>query len=79
MAEQEIEIRRRAIWKPGTHPASIDDAGESIRARAGLHNVRIHGIRHSCASNSTKRPLSLIFFVFYPNPSSYSHRIGCNS
>ena len=33
--------------KPGTHMASIDTAWQSIRARAGLHGVRIHDIRHS--------------------------------
>ena len=37
--------------KPGTHMASIDTAWQSIRARAGLHGVRIHDIRHSCASD----------------------------
>ena len=28
----------------------IDGAWETIRARAGLHDVRIHDIRHSCAT-----------------------------
>ena len=36
--------------KPGTHMTDIDGAWQSIRARAGLHDIRIHDIRHSCAS-----------------------------
>ena len=36
--------------KPGTHMADIDRAWQSIRARAGLHDVRIHDIRHTCAT-----------------------------
>ena len=35
--------------KPGTHMTDIDGSGASIRARSGLHDVRIHDIRHSCA------------------------------
>ena len=35
---------------PGTHMADIDGAWQSIRAKAGLHDVRAHGIRHSFAS-----------------------------
>ena len=35
--------------KPGTHMTDIDGSWASIRARAGLHDVRIHDIRHSCA------------------------------
>ena len=38
--------------KPGTHMADIDTAWQSIRARAGLHGVRIHDIRHSFASRA---------------------------
>ena len=38
--------------KPGTHMADIDGAWQSIRARAGLHDVRIHDIRHSFASRA---------------------------
>ena len=38
--------------KPGMHMTDIDGAWESIRARAGLHDVRIHDIRHSCATTS---------------------------
>ena len=36
--------------KPGTHMTDIDGAWETIRARARLHDVRIHDIRHSCAA-----------------------------
>ena len=38
--------------KPGKHMADIDGAWQSIRARAGLHDVRIHDIRHSFASRA---------------------------
>ena len=38
--------------KPGTHMADIDGAWQSIRARAGLNDVRIHDIRHSFASRA---------------------------
>ena len=38
--------------KPDTHMADIDGAWQSIRARAGLHDVRIHDIRHSFASRA---------------------------
>ena len=36
--------------KPGTHMTDIDGSWEVIRTRAGLHDVRIHDIRHSCAT-----------------------------
>ena len=32
--------------KPGTHMTDIDGSWEAIRVRAGLHDVRIHDIRH---------------------------------
>ena len=38
--------------KPGTHMADIDGAWQSIRTQAGLHDVRIHDIRHSFASRA---------------------------
>ena len=38
--------------KPGTHMTDIDGAWETVRARAGLHDVRIHDIRHSFASRA---------------------------
>ena len=36
--------------KPGRHMTDIDGAWQSIRARAGPHDVRIHDIRHTSAS-----------------------------
>ena len=36
--------------KPGMHMTDSDGAWETIRARAGLHDVGIHDIRHSFAS-----------------------------
>ena len=38
--------------KPGRHMTDIDSAWESIRAQAGLRDVRIHDIRHSFASRA---------------------------
>ena len=38
--------------KPGTHMTDIDTAWRTIRAKAGLHDVRIHDIRHSFASRA---------------------------
>ena len=38
--------------KPGTHMTDIDGSWETIRARAELHDVRIHDIRHSFASRA---------------------------
>ena len=38
--------------KPRTHMTNIDRARETIRARAWLHDVRIHGIRHRYASRA---------------------------
>ena len=38
--------------KPGTHMTDIDAAWRTIRAKAGLHDVRIHDIRHSFASRA---------------------------
>ena len=38
--------------KPGTHMTYIDGSWEVIRTRAGLHDVRIHDIRHSFASRA---------------------------
>ena len=38
--------------KPDTHMTDIDGSCEVIRTRAGLHDVRIHDIRHSFASRA---------------------------
>ena len=38
--------------KPGTHMTDIDTAWQTIRAKAGLRDVRIHDIRHSFASRA---------------------------
>ena len=38
--------------KPGTHLQNLDDAWKNIRACAGLHDVRIHDLRHSYASRA---------------------------
>ena len=56
--------------KPGKHMTNIDGAWQSIRAPAGLHDVRIHDIRHSCAG--LDRFLSLI----YPVSDCYKYVFG---
>ena len=38
--------------KPGTRLANIDEAWRAIRERAGLHDVRLHDLRHSYASRA---------------------------
>ncbi len=38
--------------KPGTHMTDIDGTWNSIRQRAGLHDVRIHDIRSNFASQA---------------------------
>ena len=38
--------------KPGTHMCDIDGAWQTVRARAGLDELRIHDIRHSYASRA---------------------------
>ena len=35
--------------KPGGHVSNLNDHWLRIRARAGLEDVRIHDLRHSCA------------------------------
>ena len=50
--------------KPGTHMTDIDGAWASIRAQAGLHDVRIHDIRHSCAAWASSPRYLLALFSF---------------
>jgi len=38
--------------RAGTHMRSIDDAWYTLRARAGLDDVRLHDLRHSFASRA---------------------------
>ena len=52
---------------------------QQIRMDVGQDDVRVHDLRHTCASISTNLRLLMMFFFFHPNPSSNSHRIGCNS
>jgi len=48
--------------KPGTHMTDIYTAWRTIRAKAGLHDVRIHDIRHSCAAYPLNPPFFLALF-----------------
>ena len=38
--------------KPGTHMRKLDNAWRTLRARAGLDDVRLHDLRHSFASRA---------------------------
>ena len=38
--------------RPGTHMTELDDAWHTVRARAGLSDVRLHDLRHSYASRA---------------------------
>ena len=38
--------------RPGTHMTELDDAWQTVRARAGLPDVRLHDLRHSFASRA---------------------------
>lgn len=38
--------------KQGTHLGNVDETWRAIRERAGLEGVRIHDLRHSCASRT---------------------------
>ena len=46
--------------KPGTHMANIDGAWQSIRAQAGLHDVRIHDLHDIQSSVNSGGILSFI-------------------
>ena len=53
----------------------LNSAWHRVRTRAGVEDVRIHDLRHSCAAYSSNPPILLIFFKSDINPSAYSHRI----
>ena len=38
--------------RPGTHMTELDDAWQTVRAPAGLTDVRLHDLRHSYASRA---------------------------
>ena len=81
---KELPCRADSPWvfpgrDPERHLSTVNHLWLDVRARAGLEDVRLHDLRHSCASISTNIRLLMMFFFFHPNPSSNSHRIGCNS
>ena len=61
---------------PGSHITDLQKPWRRIRARAGLEDVRIHDLRHSCALNFSKSLISPQLFSFNFDPESYSLRIG---
>ena len=59
--------------KPGTHLRKLDDAWKAVRSRAGLDDVRLHDLRHSCATYGDfqvlKSLLSDCYHLFFsPTP-----------
>ena len=73
---QPVGDRRK---KAGSHLTDLQHPWRRIRARAELADVRIHDLRHSCASKSSKSLLLLCSFVSSILPSSDSHRIRSTS
>ncbi len=65
--------------KAGSHLTDLQHPWRRIRERAELPNVRIHDLRHSCASMVTNALLLFMFLETHICPSSYSHRIRSNS
>ena len=61
--------------KPGAHLIDLHHPWGRIRARADLVGVRIHDLRHTCASISSNALLLVYFIVLNFKPQSYSHRI----
>ncbi len=51
--------------KPGTHLRNLDAAWRAVRARAGLEDVRIHDLRHSCATHGDIHVLKSLVSVCY--------------
>ena len=49
---------------PGSHITDLQKPWRRIRARAGLEDVRIHDLRHSCASFSNNKLILLSVYCF---------------
>ena len=51
--------------RPGTHMIELDDAWQTVRARAGLSDVRLHDLRHSCATYGDFHVLKSLVSICY--------------
>ena len=75
------------------HLAEITEFWQEVRAEAGLNEVRVHDLRHSCASwpdflaaKEVIKRWNILYFSLFPksldialyNPKSHSHRIHSN-
>ena len=65
--------------KPDGHLTDLQHPWRRIRACAGLDGVRIHDLRHSCATRTSNLLSLLTIFFFILIPASHSHRIRSNS
>ena len=52
---------------------------KKVRKLAGIEDVRLHDLRHSCATRTSNLLSLLTIFFFILIPSSHSHRIRYNS
>ena len=61
--------------KPGACLPDLTYYWNRIQARAGLEGVRVHDLRHSCASMTYNSLAIMNLFISRLIPKSYSHRI----
>ena len=62
--------------KKGAHQRNINDSRDRIRKRAGLEDVRLHDLRHSCASFMRLPMLSNLLYYCYRILFSHSPQIA---
>ena len=62
-------------FKRGRHIAYLHDSWRRILDRADIENLRIHDLRHSCASMTYNSLAIRNLFISSLIPKSYSHRI----
>ena len=58
IARKEFNRLVIAVSRPGTRIASLHFPWSRVRQRAGLDEVRIHDLRHSCATRSLFEEIS---------------------
>ena len=51
--------------RPGKSLSGLHHYWRPIRARAGLHDVRIHDLRHSCATHGDFHVLKNLVSIYY--------------
>ena len=65
-------------FKANRHLADLNHYWDRVRERADLQDVRLHDIRHTCATIYSKPPFLLALFFYSLIPSSNSHRTRSN-